>query len=405
MKKYNILIVVFDVIDVHTGGVQSIVKSLSELFTSRGNHVKYLLLSDTVSHKNYDNNEYFVVSSAKLGDYQFLLELENYLLKNQFDIVLNNFGLNYHIFFEKLVEIRNNKNLNFKIINYHHNGVKDVFDNYQNITLHKFATSNTFSGKIEKALFQKIRLFRNLYLKLGKQKLWSNFNNAIKYSDANLFHFEQFASEVSTMFKNESNYFILPPIKFHINKNENIIKENIVLYVGRIELMQKRVDKLLEIWKNLENESLDWKLVIVGEGSYLNAAKDFIESNQLSNIHFVGKCEPEGHYKKAKILMLTSDFEGLGLVILEALAKQCVPIAFNCYSALNEIIIDNVNGIIIEKDNTQQYIEKLKLLMHNDHLINDLKTNYELNFENFEDEVIANNWLNLFGKLTDDVIS
>lgn len=54
------------------------------------------------------------------------------------------------------------------------------------------------------------------------------------------------------------------PVSFNSNHCTRS-KEQEILYVGRIDFYQKKIDILLQIWKNIFNKYPDWKLTIVGE--------------------------------------------------------------------------------------------------------------------------------------------
>lgn len=117
-------------------------------------------------------------------------------------------------------------------------------------------------------------------------------------------------------------------------------KENIILYVGRLEETQKRVSRVIEIWRMLSSRLPDWKLVIVGDGP--DRAKYEQMTVDISRVEFKGFQDPAEYYARAKVLLLTSDFEGYALVLGEAMASKCVPIVLGSYSAAREIVGDDL---------------------------------------------------------------
>lgn len=113
-------------------------------------------------------------------------------------------------------------------------------------------------------------------------------------------------------------------------------KEKLILYVGRLEETQKRVSRVVETWSVLAPEYPDWRLVIVGDGPDRAYYEQLAAG--LPRVEFVGFDDPGPWYARARILLLTSDFEGFGLVLTEAMAAACVPIALGCDPVISEIV-------------------------------------------------------------------
>lgn len=399
IKKYRILFVVFDEIDPFAGGVQNIVSVLSQIFIEHGHSVKFLLLN----HAEKSNIDYFQINETDLNSKQINQRLLDYLNHNKFDFVINNHGINYYNFFNEFKKYNIYLDTKFKLINYHHNAIKDIFINYENITLNKFNNSNSRFSKLIALLFNRIAILRFLYLILGKIKLWYSFIKGIQYGDANVFYFESFKEESQKLFlaKRQVLYEnILPPIKYSFSHPMNQDKENIILFVGRVELMQKRFDRVLSIWKDCYKDLKDWKLVVVGEGDYLENAKQYVCKNDLMNIAFIGKADPKEYFVKSKIFILTSDFEGLGLVLVEALTQGCVPISFDCYSGIHNVIINGFNGVIVPKNDESEFKKNILELANNHQMLVELQKNNRSIEDDFSKVNILFQWNKLFVKLT-----
>jgi glycosyltransferase involved in cell wall biosynthesis len=124
-------------------------------------------------------------------------------------------------------------------------------------------------------------------------------------------------------------------------------KEKIVLFVGRLT-KQKGVNYLIDIWKIIEKNHHDWKLMIIGDGEERNFIEKKISKYNLKNIHIEGyQSDVYSYYRKASILFMTSIFEGFGLVLAEAMSYGVVPIAFNSYESISDIIDHNFNGFSV----------------------------------------------------------
>lgn len=92
-------------------------------------------------------------------------------------------------------------------------------------------------------------------------------------------------------------------------------KEKILLYVGRIENRQKRIDLLLKTWALVQKQCIDWSLVIVGDGNSKEELTNLSLSVKLERVRWVDRCDPRPFYEKASIFALTSSFEGFGIVL------------------------------------------------------------------------------------------
>lgn len=91
----------------------------------------------------------------------------------------------------------------------------------------------------------------------------------------------------------------------------------------------------------------DWKLIIVGDGVEKRNLVEKVIQLKLNNVVFEGFQNPSLYYKRASILMLTSEYEGFGLVVVEAMSFGVIPVVYGSYSAVYDIISDGVDGVIL----------------------------------------------------------
>ncbi|MGN0835630.1 MAG: glycosyltransferase [Candidatus Spyradosoma sp.] len=153
----------------------------------------------------------------------------------------------------------------------------------------------------------------------------------------------------------------LTPVDFSAKRKE-------LLFVGRIEMKQKRPDLLLKIWAKLESRFPEWSLRLVGPGDDcdIDALKNLAASLGVSRWSLEGRQNPEPYYRAASVFCMTSAFEGFGLVLVEAASLGCVPVAFNSYPAVRDIIDDGENGFVVPAFDLDAYAETLAQLMSDD---------------------------------------
>lgn len=191
---------------------------------------------------------------------------------------------------------------------------------------------------------------------------------------------------------------IANPIVLGVEDEHYTDKENIILFVGRLTY-QKRLDRLLQIWKNLQNKFRDWKVIIVGNGNYAQEYKRNTKELNLWNVEYVGQQPAEKYFKKSKIVCMTSSHEAFGMVLVEAQKYGCVPIAYNSFETAPEIIQDGYNGILIEPFKQKEYAKALSKLITDKDYLEELKSNGRSYIEKFNVKTIIKEWIKLLDSL------
>ena len=175
-------------------------------------------------------------------------------------------------------------------------------------------------------------------------------------------------------------------------------KKKRVLWCGRVEYGMKRVDRMLDVWKTIAPRHLDWKLCIMGSGN-IEHFRNIVKHHNIPNVYFTGFCNPYEYYKDSSILCMTSSTEGWGMVLVEAQMFGCIPIAYNSYSSLTEIITDGINGYTIPAFNRKRFAERLEWLMEHDTEREDMISACLESVKRFDASIIAREWMELFKNL------
>ncbi len=172
-------------------------------------------------------------------------------------------------------------------------------------------------------------------------------------------------------------------------------KKKQVLWCGRVEYSIKRVDRIIDIWKEVAPKYPDWELIVMGSGN-IEYFRNLTKRLQIPNITFTGSCDPTKYYKQGAILCMTSSTEGWGMVLVEAMHYSCATIAYNSYSSLQDIITDGYNGYTVTPFKKQEYIKKLKALMTDKALREQFGQNGMETIKRFDRKIIAKQWIELF---------
>lgn len=145
-------------------------------------------------------------------------------------------------------------------------------------------------------------------------------------------------------------------------------KKKQVLFVGQFVGL-KGIDRLLRIWERVQHDAPDWALVLVGDGPEMPQMREYIRSHHLEHIHLEGfRSNVRDYCTEASVFCLCSLFEGFPMVLPEAMCGGAVPVCFNSFAALADIITDGVSGYSIPAFDEEAFADRLLHLMQNDTL-------------------------------------
>ncbi|GGQ33928.1 glycosyltransferase family 4 protein [Shewanella litoralis] len=147
---------------------------------------------------------------------------------------------------------------------------------------------------------------------------------------------------------------IANPITIDLPNSVNSDKSKLFLAVGRLTY-QKGFDLLLQSWAEVALSNTDWRLRIVGDGEdKLKLEQMCKDLNIINSVEFVSNTNDiSAHYQQAAYFVMSSRFEGLPLVLIEAQAFGLPIISFDCDTGPSEIILDNETGWLCEDGNIQ----------------------------------------------------
>lgn len=175
-------------------------------------------------------------------------------------------------------------------------------------------------------------------------------------------------------------------------------KKKEILYVGRINTTQKRVDVLIDIWNRICRNFPDWKLIIVGEGDELDILKRQAKQLGIDNISFTGRQNPIPYYERASIFCLTSSFEGLPMTLIESLNYGVVPIIFNSFAAASDVVEDYWNGRLINSFSIDDYVSALITMMTSPDKMAKWRKHALESAKKYDINLIGSQWLSVLAK-------
>lgn len=209
--------------------------------------------------------------------------------------------------------------------------------------------------------FDSVRLAFRKFLPI--EKLLQHFCKAVvgvsKYDEKNLLD-EGIRNNVSTVYNG-----ISVPDCSQISDIEVFNQgKKVVLAIARV-FPQKKTDLFVDVARLLPQYNFVW----------IGNQREVTEFGELpSNCHFLGNIPNAGAFcSKANLLMLPSNYEGLPMVILEAMCFG-KPVVASDVGGISEIVRNGVNGYALEND-PHQFADKIKYVLENEDIYSKFSSN------------------------------
>lgn len=166
-----------------------------------------------------------------------------------------------------------------------------------------------------------------------------------------------------------------------------------ILSVGHL-LENKGFHRAVEIAADLLPAHPDWTWVICGEGPERPRLEEMIREKGLEKQVFLpGVIKAlDDMYRKAAMLVMTSDMEGLPMVLLEGKAHRLPLIAFDIMTGPSDIIDDGLNGFLVKPFDLDAMADRIRQLMQNDTLRRQMAEKAATGMEKFAEETIMDTW-------------
>ena len=249
---------------------------------------------------------------------------------------------------------------------------------------------------------------RRLRLALSSaEKLRTRYRDLVRQVDCFITltpeYVQEFVSALGLDEEEASRFAVMPNMAF-LPKHQPIPAKDRpkkILFVGRLSYADKRPDRVLQIWEKVCQYLPDWEVEIYGKGSEEKFLRRMIQEKQPPRITLKGYiADATAVYASGAILMMTSTYEGWGLVLSEAQASGVVPIAFDSSAGIRELIgKDSTYGCLVAPFDLDAYAAQLRRLCQDVELRNRLSQAAQTHCLDYSPERMRSRWEEIFSQL------
>lgn len=359
--------------------------ALCQELMQRGHRCIFLATRAGIPYTQNGLHQYFCPSNrpASRENQQFL---KRFIESEKVDVIINQSGIN-----RPQLELALSAKDQCPVLSVHHNCLAGLMENHESIVRHTLGQRGVPRWLQPKLLFRTLRL-------RSQHRTARMLERAALYGDTLVLLSGHFIMELQDFSNRISpgRVMVIPnPAPFKPDSSALNEKQNEILYVGRLANGQKRLDRLLAVWKAVSPELPGWRLSIVGDGPDKERIQDMASDLGFNNVYFHGKQDPVPYYRKARILLLTSDFEGFGMVLVEAQALGCVPVATRCFSAIDDVVHHGKNGLLAGKNDIDEFAAQIISLARDPVRWQQMAESGMEHIATFSPSLICDQWLQL----------
>lgn len=172
-----------------------------------------------------------------------------------------------------------------------------------------------------------------------------------------------------------------------------------VIAVGRLDY-QKGFDRLVKAWEMVRNTGQfnDWRLDIFGQGEWHDMLQNMIDERGLTDClklnrptNDIGK-----EYAESSLIVMTSNYEGFGMVLVEAMSCGVPAVAFDCQCGPRDIVRHGERGLVVKNGDIDGLAEAMMTLMKDDELRKRMGEEAKKVVETFSEAKVMDKWVRLY---------
>lgn len=262
--------------------------------------------------------------------------------------------------------------------------------------LHKFKTQAKKIAEIHFSGNYRLLLNQNGLRRIANRWLTYKFKQNVKHYDA----FVCLTEEDKHNWTGIKNLYVIPNFIDSKSEHPAILKNKSVISVGRLNY-QKGYDRLVAAWRYVAEQYPDWTLQIYGSGELKQELENQIQLSGLDSVISINP--PTNHiYERlmaSSVYVLSSRYEGLPMVLIEAMACGLPIIAYECECGPKDLLANNDAGILVPEGDINSLAKAIIALISDyNRRLSMGKSSYK-EADNYLFINIIHRWMSLFESL------
>ncbi len=208
-------------------------------------------------------------------------------------------------------------------------------------------------------------------------------------------------ADAESVYGRRDNFVVIPhPVSRPASAEPVVRDPNLVVMLARLD-QQKQVDAAVRAFRDVVRKRPAARLEIYGRGPEEKNLRRLISELGLEkSVRLMGyTTDPAAVYRKASACLLTSSYEGFGLVVLEAMAYGCPVVSFDLNYGPSDMITDGETGFLVPVGSTGGLAARTVELLSNPDLRDRMSTAGLAAVERFSPETFLARWSSLFTAL------
>lgn len=202
---------------------------------------------------------------------------------------------------------------------------------------------------------------------------------------------------------NLPNIEVIPNAAMFVADRYSDVSVKRVIAVGRLDY-QKGFDRLIQAWEivNKSGKYNDWRLDIFGQGEWKEMLQGMIDERGLNSSAFINKPTKSigSEYSESAMLVMSSNYEGFPMVMIEAMACGLPVVAFDFKCGPKDIIRNEENGLIIHNGDIKALADGIMKLMEDTENRKRMSLNARKIVDTYSEKAVMEKWIGLFNNLT-----